>query len=122
MAWIIDEFGVKPAGIARWRYKRVLIDEFGNLSNTGVPGKETMNLPSILDYKKTDRRYVSSQVITEFCNLATFKHYRVEARNVAPFAYVFETINSPLCGYLEPLPEPFTPPNPFGTAPYGLFA
>lgn len=122
-AWIIDEFGVKPEGLfAKWRYKRVWIDEFGNITNTGVPGKETMNLPSLLDYKKNDRRYVSSQVITEYCNLDTFKHYRVEARNVEPFADVQETINDPRCGYLEPLPEPFIPPNPFGTASYGLFA
>ncbi len=134
MSWIIDEFSVKPSGFASgWRYKRVLIDDNGNLSTSGVPGKNTMNLSCISDYNKVSRRYLSSgstkpnrdpatgaDLITEFCNFVTFTNYRVYAQDCDPFVYVQTDINAPKCGF-EPLPQPAVPSNPFGTAVYGAY-
>lgn len=120
--WEIDRFGVKPSGIfASWRYKRVLIDENGNVQVTGVPGKAEMNLPRISDYSKTDRRYYNGQLITQYCNTITHTFYRVYAQDETPFVYVEADINQTKCGYLEPLPEPAVPTNPFGTPVYGLY-
>lgn len=120
--YIIEEFSVKPSGVfASTRYKRVLVDELGNITNTGVPGKEEMNLPCTYDYKKVNRAYTQGQLITEFCNFVTFTHYRVYAQDCVPFAYVQTDINFPACGYMVPLPTPAVPPNPFGTAVYGAY-
>lgn len=120
--WIIDEFKVKPTGfLASWRYKRVLIDDSGNITNTGVPGKETMNLPCIADYRKSDRRYKSDALITTFCNTTTFTNYRVYAQDCEPFAYVQVDVNFPACGYLTPLPTPGKPSLAFPAPTYGAY-
>lgn len=130
MAWIIDEFKVKPGGLfTKWRYKRVLIDNNGNLSNTGVPGEEEMNLPCISNYSKSSRLYTPGRLITAFCNITTFTRYRVYAQECAPFAYVQTDLNYPECGYVAPSPDPpvipeppGVPPNPFGDpVSYGIF-
>lgn len=122
-AWEIDRFSVRPSGVfANWRYKRVLIDELGNITTAGVPGKEEMNLPCLGDYKKRDRRFSQGQLITEFCNLTTHTNYRVYAQDCTPFAYVQTDLNAAKCGYVTPIAAPFVPPNPFGTAEYGLYA
>lgn len=124
MSWIIDEFSVKPAGfLASWRYKRVLIDDNGNLTNECVPRKECMNLPCTTDYNKVNRRYRAGDLITEFCNLTTFTNFRVYAQECEPFAFVQTDLNAPQCGGgSTPLPTPAVPPNPFGPLlEYGLF-
>lgn len=125
MSWIIDEFSVKPSGfLASWRYKRVLIDENGNITNECVPRKECMNLPCTTDYNKVNRRYKQGDLITEFCNLDTFTNFRVYAQDCDPFAYVQTDLDAPKCGgQSTPLPTPAVPPNPFGPLlDYGLFS
>ena len=122
MSWIIDEFSAKPSGfLAAWRYKRVLIDDNGNITTQDVPGKPSINLSCLTDYNKISRRYANDQLITEFCNFVTFTNYRVYAQNCEPFAYVQTDINATKCGYITPLPEPAVPSNPFGTAVYGAY-
>lgn len=124
MSWIIDEFSVKPSGLlASWRYKRVLIDDNGNLTNECVPRKECMNLPCTTDYNKVNRRYKANDLITEFCNTITHTNYRVYAQDCEPFAYVQTDLDAPKCGGGgTPLPTPAVPPNPFGLLlAYGLF-
>lgn len=122
MSWIIDEFKVKPSGLfAAWRYKRVLVDNNGLITNTGVPGEPVMNLPCLNDYRKNNRRFKQDDLITEFCNLETFTNYRVYAQDCEPFAYVQTDLDSAKCGYQEPLPTPGEPPNPFGKPNYGLY-
>lgn len=116
----IDQFGVKPAGfLAKWRYKRVMIDENGNITAEAVPGKEEMNLPCIGDYKKRDRRYNDNDLITEFCNITTHTNFRVYATDCTPFATVQIDLNQAKCGYQVPLPTPIIPPSPFPGVPGG---
>ena len=120
--WIIDEFKVKPTGfLASWRYKRVVISDTGVITNTGVPGKETMNLPCTTDYRKSDRRYKANALITEFCNLTTKTNYRVYAQDCEPFAYVQVDVNAAKCGYLAPLPTPGLPSLAFPAPTYGAY-
>jgi len=122
MSWVIDQIKVKPSGfLASWRYRNVLIDENGVVTNERVPGEEYMNLPCQSDYKKSVRRYSEGQLITEFCNLTTFTNYRVYAQNCEPFVYVQTDINATKCGYVVPLPTPGLPPSPFGPLTYGLY-
>lgn len=121
MSWIIDEVAGKSGAFANWRYKRVLIDENGIVTTANIPGKQSLNLPCLSSYNKRSRGYSNGQLITEFCNTTTFTNYRVYAQDCDPFAYVQTDINAPKCGYIEPLPEPAVPPNPFGTAVYGLY-
>lgn len=122
MSWIIDTFSAKPSGfLASWRYRRVRVDENGNLSSEPVPGKQNLDQPCLSDYNRVDRRYRDGDLITEFCNLDTFTNYRIYAQNCTPFAFVQTDLNAPKCGYLEPLPEPAVPPNPFGNAVYGEY-
>jgi hypothetical protein len=122
MAWEIDRFGCKPSGfLASWQYGRVLVDENGNVTHEDVPGKNGFGRQCISDYNKTDRRYADGNLITEFCNLETHTNFRVYAQNCRPFAYSQADINSPKCGYKEPLPEPAVPANPFGNPAYGLY-
>lgn len=128
MSWIIDEFKVKPTGfLAAWRYKRVLVDDNGNITNEDVPGQPDMNLPCIADYRKTNRRYSADALITTFCNRTTFTNYRVYAQDCEPFAYVQTDLNFPACGYLVALPTPGAPVTPSTTNPvvtpvtYGLY-
>lgn len=119
----IDRFGVKPMGfLAAWRYVRVMTDDLGNITVEEVPGKPFPNLPCIADYKKTDRRFAADQLITEYCNLDTYTNYRIYAQDCSPYAYAQTDLNHPACGYLQPLPEPFVPPNPFGNPTYGKYA
>lgn len=122
----IDRFRVKPSGLfTRWRYKRVMVDENGNLSSASVPGEsETMNLPCITDYVKTDRRYKENDLITTFCNLDTHTRFNIYAKNCDPFARVQMYPNSEFCGYQTPLPTPAVPHNPFpqGAPTYGAYA
>jgi hypothetical protein len=121
MAWEINRFGVKPSGLASWRYVRILVDDNGNISVEDVPGKPSINLDCLSDYKKNDRGIWAGQLITEFCNFTTFTNFRVYAQDCRPWAYVQTDLNANKCGYKEPLPEPAVPPNPFGTASYGEY-
>jgi len=124
MSWIIDEFSVKPSGfLASWRYKRVLVDEDGIITNECVPRKECMNLPCTTDYNKVARRYRDGDLITEFCNTDNFTNFRVYAQDCEPFAFVQTDLNFPKCGGgSTPLPTPAVPPNPYGPLlDYGLF-
>lgn len=122
MAWIIDEFKVKPSGfLASTRGVRVWIDENGNLSVTEIPGVPFANQPCISDYNKEYRYWNNGDTITTFCNLTTFTEYVVKAQNCTPFAVVTTNLNAPQCGYLTPLPTPAVPPNPFGVPDYGPY-
>lgn len=122
MAWEIDRFKVKPAGIlAAWREARVLVDENGTVTVAPVPGKPFPNLPCLQDYNKVSRRYVQDQIITEYCNTNTFTKFIIKAQDCTPFAYATTEINSPGCGYLTPLPTPYVPPNPFPDPGYALY-
>lgn len=122
MAWEIDRFGCKPSGfLAGWQYGRVFVDENGNVFHGDVDGEDGFGRQCISDYKRTDRRYSDGQLITEYCNMETHTNYRAYAMNCRPFAYTQADINSPKCGYEEPLPEPAVPPNPFGNPVYGLY-
>lgn len=118
---IVDEWYVKPAGIlASKRYKRVVVSDSGVVTVEDVPGKKSMNLPCITDYKTTNRRWSDGDLITEFCNRNTFVNYRIYAQNCTPFVTVQTDINSTKCGYLTPAPTPFVPFNPFGNPSYIL--
>lgn len=116
MSWEIDQFGVKPSGLlASWRYRSVQTDENGNVTSQCVPRKECMNLPCIADYSKTNRRYKSGDLITEYCNTVTHTNYRIYAQDCEPFAVVQTDLDAPKCGGGgNPLPTPAVPPNPFG--------
>ena len=117
------EFWVKPSGIlASKRYVRVFADDNGNITREDVPGKPSINLNSVDDYKSTSFTYSNGQELTRFCNTTTFTRYRILASRTSPFATVQTDLDEPACGYLEPLPTPAVPTNPFGTAPYDLFA
>lgn len=120
---LIIEFWVKPSGVfASKRYTRVYVDDNGNVTRQNVPGKEAINLNSINDYKSTNFPYSNGQFIGDFCNTTTFTNYRLYASFNSPFMTVQTDLNAPKCGYLEPLPTPAVPPNPFGTAVYNLYA
>lgn len=118
----IDRFKVKPSGIfAGWFSARVMVDEDGIVTEEPVPGEPVMGQNCISLYKKNDRRYTNGTLMTEFCNLGTHTNYRIYAQDCSPYAYVQTDLNAPKCGYMEPLPEPAVPPNPFGVANYGLY-
>lgn len=118
---IVDEWWVKPQGIlASKRYKRVRVDDAGVVTVENVPGKESMNLPCISDYKTTNRRFITGDKITEFCNIETHTNFRIYAQNCDPFVTVETDLNSEKCGYETPLPEPFVPFNPWGNPVYLL--
>jgi len=126
-AWVIDEFKGKPSGVlASWRYKRVLVDENGIITNSGVPGEETMN-DCVSSYRKDNRRKFTKDstgkpLITDFCNRNTFTHYRVYALDCSPYAEVEVDVNSTACGYDDtPAPTTGIPVTPFGTGTYGLY-
>ncbi|SMC45702.1 hypothetical protein [Pedobacter africanus] len=121
MAWEIERIGVRASGaFSKWAYKRVVIDENGEVYAEGIPGQRDFNL-SINDYKYTDRRFRPGDLVTEFCNFNTHTFFRVYAQNENPFVYVETDINQPKCGYQEPLPEPAVPVNPFGNPVYGPY-
>lgn len=121
MAWQIDRVGVRSSGaFAKWAYKRVMIDDNGNVYAEAIPGERDFNL-SLNDYKYNDRRFNPGDLVTEFCNFTTHTFFRVYAKNENPFVYVETDINQAKCGYEEPLPEPAVPTNPFGNPNYGLY-
>lgn len=118
---IVDEWFVKPTGVlAAKRYKRVLVSDAGVVTTEPVPGKPDMNLPCISDYKTTNRRFKSGDLITEFCNFQSHVNYRIYAQDCDPFVTVQTDINAPKCGYLQPPPQPFVPFNPWGNPVYTL--
>lgn len=120
---LLFQFWVKPSGIfASKRYANVYVDENGLITKENVPGKESINQPSINDYKSTNYPYSEGQDISSFCNTTTFTRYNIKASKSSPFATSNTTLNDPTCGYLEPLPTPAVPYNPFGTAPYSEYA
>jgi hypothetical protein len=121
---LLFQFWVKPQGIfASKRYANVFVDtENGTITQENVPGKEIINLPSLSDYKSTNYPYAENQEITRFCNTETFTQYRILAKRSKNWAITQTDLNSPICGYLEPLPTPAVPSNPFGTATYGEYA
>jgi len=119
----ILQFWVKPSGfLASKRYANVYVDENGIVTREDVPGKPSINLNSIDDYKSNNYPYQEGNDISSFCNTQTFTRYHVKASRTSPFATTNTTLNDPSCGYLEPLPTPAVPDNPFGTAPYGEYA
>jgi hypothetical protein len=118
----VETFGVKPTGfLASWRYVNVDVSDNGIVTNSDVPGKPSVNLDEVTDYRTNNRAYVNGQMITSFCNLTTFTRYNVFAQNARPFAYVTTDLNDPTCGYETPLPEPAVPYNPFGNPVYGAY-
>lgn len=121
--FLLFQFWVKPTGLfASKRYANVFYDINGNITVEDVDGKPSINLPSITDYKSTNFPYGEGNDVTGFCNTDTFTYYNIKASLVNPWAYTTATIDAPQCGYMTPLPTPAVPPNPFGTANYGLFA
>lgn len=121
---LLFQFWVKPQGIlASKRYANVFVDrETGAVTQENVPGKEAINLNSLSDYKSNNYPYAEGQEITRFCNTTTFTQYRILAKRSKDWAITQTDLNAPICGYLEPLPTPAVPANPFGTATYGLYA
>lgn len=118
---IVDEWYVKPAGIlASKRYKRVVVSDAGVISTECVPNKECQNLPCISDYKTTNRRFKTGDLITSFCNFTSHVNYRIYAQDCDPFVTVQTDINHPDCGFEQPPATPFVPPNPFGEPSYIL--
>lgn len=118
----IDRFKVKPSGIfAGWFSARVMVDEDGIVTEEPVPGEPVMGQNCISLYKKNDRRYSPGTLMTEFCNITTHTNYRIYAQDCSPYAYTQTDLNAAKCGYVVPLPTPAVPPNPFGTATYGLY-
>jgi len=119
MAWEIDRFSGKRSGFNQpRRYIRILVDDNGIISTAGVEGEVDLNLDRLSDYNSVDRRYFPGDLITDFCNTTTHTHYYIRAQDERPFAYTETVINAPECGYLEPLPEPAVPVNPFGNPVY----
>lgn len=117
-SWKIEEFSVKPSGfLASWRYAAVYTDENGNVSVQAVPGKPFINL-CVSAYNRENRAFNAGDVITSYCNLDTHTRYTIKAQDCTPFAYAETTLDDPSCGYLEPLPTPADPPNPYGSLIY----
>lgn len=121
---LLFQFWVKPQGfLAKKRYANVFVDnENGQITREDVDGEPSINLPNVDDYKSTNYPYQNDDEVTRFCNTATFTEYIVKASRSDPFAYSQTALNAPQCGYLEPLPTPAVPSNPFGTAPYAVYA
>lgn len=126
-SWQIEQFRVRHSG-EHSRYAAVYTDENGNVSVQPVPSQPFPNL-CVSAYRYNYRTFPSSvpatpanqktaSLITEYCNLDTFTNYRIYAQDCAPFAYAETDLNAPKCGYLEPIEEPASPPNPYGTLYY----
>jgi len=118
--WIIEEFSVRNRGESS-RWARVWVDENGNCRTDTPPGKNAINQTCVSNYRYEGRNYNPGDVITTFCNFQTFTKYTIKAQDCRPYAYAESVLNSPECGYLEPLPKPATPPNPFGSVPYKVY-
>lgn len=122
MEWEIDRFSVKINSVFIGNFfAAVIVNENGEVRTTGLPGYFNMPNNNISSYPSNDRRYQISQLITEYCNNDTHSFYRVYAQDEHPYARVETDVNQAKCGYLEPLPEPAVPSNPFGTPNYGLY-
>jgi len=118
----VETIGVKPTGfLASWRYVNIDVDENGVITNSDVPGKPSVNLDFISDYRSTDRIYNDGDLITSFCNFITHTRYNIYAQDERPFAYVSGDLNVPDCGYETPTPQPAVPYNPFGNPTYGAY-
>ena len=124
--YLVDTFKAKGPVILTddWRGIRIYVNDAGVVRTENVNPNKPFQYDKVSDYAFNDRQYsmlAPLNVITSFCNFDTFTKYTVRAINDRPFVQVSADVNEPSCGYETPLPEPYTPPSPFGNPTYGAY-
>lgn len=121
--WRIDSIQVITSGQPEARYADVFVDDNGIVTHEAVPGKKFIGNTPLTSFPVVNRQaFYPPLAFTTFCNYTTFTKNRIFASVNSPFAYNLPEVNSPECGYEEPVPTPGVPYSPFGTPNYGDYA